>query len=129
MPSVAGDESTLNIRKSTKGLESSGSADYVILDLQEEGMDRKPSMGNGGSSAYNGEDVKASRQKKAGKTCEPFDTSEREEMEKLLGELRGHLGMQVISPVCIANSLRFSSIPFSILGRRRYVQQFPVQRR
>lgn len=36
---------------------------------------------------------KGGRARKTSRTTEPFDQSEREEMERLLEELQGHLGM------------------------------------
>ena len=40
---------------------------------------------------------KGGRTRKPSKTPEPFDQSEREEMERLLGELRGHLGARYLT--------------------------------
>jgi len=64
---------------------------------------------------------------------EPFEAWEREEMEKLLGELRGHLGERFSvlkftagDPLADAS---ISHIPDAILGRRGHCEQFPVQRR
>lgn len=39
---------------------------------------------------------KANRARKTSRSPEPFDHAEREEMERLLQELRGHLGMSVL---------------------------------
>lgn len=38
---------------------------------------------------------KGGRARKTSRTTEPFDQSEREEMERLLEELQGHLGMRL----------------------------------
>lgn len=50
-------------------------------------MERKSSTGNGSAVPDNSRNAK-----KTAKADDPFEQSEREEMEKLLGELCGHLG-------------------------------------
>ncbi len=50
-----------------------------------------PNTTTSGSGTANNE--KDTRKRKASGATEPFDQTEREDMEKLLEELRGHLGM------------------------------------
>ena len=59
---------------------------------------------------------------------EPFEAWELEEMEKLLGELRGHLGEKFSTPKHDRPAdASISHISNAILRRRRYRQQFPLQ--
>ena len=61
---------------------------------------------------------------------EPFEAWELEEMEKLLKELRGHLGEKFSTPKRDRpTDASISHISNTILRRRRYRQQFPLQRR
>jgi hypothetical protein len=72
---------------------------------------------------------KGTRARKASRALEPFDQSEREEMEHLLEELRGHLGMKTSLRAILDDAyITYSPIPYALLGRRRHRQQLLVQR-
>lgn len=84
MPSEAGDEQA---PESTENLEQAPKGDS---DCGKENLDPRPSTTN---IACDKEKEKE-KKKPAKPVQEPFEAWEREEMEKLLGELRGHLGEQ-----------------------------------
>lgn len=70
---------------------------------------------------------KGTRTRKTSRTAEPFDQSEREEMERLLEELRGHLGIPSCVSYLAKTHLFLSDVPYPILGRRGHRQQLPFQ--
>lgn len=77
-----------------------------------------------------GQDEK-SRGRKTSRAAEPFDEAEREEMEHLLQELRGHLGNMLPHAFSIALTWSVSVVsplPNSFSRRRRRSQQLLVQR-
>ena len=86
MPSEAGDENTLGANKSDVNLTSSGC--QSAKEQPNEPIDRKQSIGNG---------IAPPGAKKTARADDPFEPSEREDMERLLGELRGHLGTCFLS--------------------------------
>ena len=129
VPSEAGDEQASEPFKSTENLEKplDGERPKGDNDCGKENLDRKPSTTN-----MAGDKEKEKEKKKpAGPGQEPFEAWEREEMEKLLGELRGHLGERFFRlPVydCLIDA-SISRIPDTVLRRRGYREQFPLQRR
>ena len=63
---------------------------------------------------------KDARTRKTSRSAEPFDQAEREEMERLLEELRGHLGMFASYRCCFHDALlAYSLVSDPFLGRRR----------
>jgi phospholipase D1/2 len=58
---------------------------------------------------------------------EPFTQQERDEMEKLLREIRGHLGKRILSLAILLFSYSRSCVSHAILRRRRYGGELPVQ--
>jgi len=88
-----------------------------VKDISVDGSVRK-SLSGSPSHALSERDVKDT--KKTGKVSEPFDLSEREEMERLLGELRGHLVIyptRFLESEDIANNFLFNAdrlLPFFI---------------
>lgn len=131
MPSEAGDEQAPDSHKSTENFEQVPNGEKLGLDSScgKGNLDRRPSTTN-----MAGDKEKEKEKKKPIRPDqEPFEAWEREEMEKLLGELRGHLGERFPAsklPVCdcLADA-SISHIPYTILGRRGYRKQFPLQRR
>jgi len=91
-------------------------------------LDRRPSRTN--AVGDKGEERERERKKSVRPDQEPFEAWEREEMEKLLGELRGHLGeiLLLSSHTRSSCSPSISHISNSILGRRSYRKQLPLQR-
>lgn len=92
VPSEAGDEQAPDPPKSTENLDGSSSSEKPKgdSDCGKENLDHRPSTAN-----IAGDKEKEKEKKKPVKPVqEPFEAWEREEMEKLLGELRGHLGEQ-----------------------------------
>ena len=90
MPSETGDERVLEPHKSTENIEQALNGEKLKgdIDCGKENLDRRPSTTN-----MAGDKEKEKEKKKPAKPDqEPFEAWEREEMEKLLGELRGHLG-------------------------------------
>ena len=89
VPSEAGDlgaPSTTDDSESTGGQNSAPKAkDYVIEEIEH-----APSHATNPSSA-----TQDKTRKQPHRGVEPFDQAEREAMEKLLEELRGHLGAVV----------------------------------
>lgn len=66
---------------------------------------------------------KETRTRKTSRASEPFDQAEREEMEHLLEELRGHLGKAFYNySKSISDISVTSGISHTILGRRRHRQ-------
>lgn len=84
----------------------------------------------GSRSSINGKEAKGEveREKKPSQPDEAWAEWERNEMEKLLNEVRGHLGE---SPYLLGRSGMTwrSDLSYKILGRRRSCQQFSFQRR
>ena len=92
VPSEAGDEQAPEPPKSTDNLEQTSGSEKARgdSDCGKENLDHRPSIAN-----IAGDKEKEKEKKKSAKPVqEPFEAWEREEMEKLLGELRGHLGEQ-----------------------------------
>ncbi|KAF9649936.1 phospholipase D [Thelephora ganbajun] len=87
VPSEAGDEHAPEPHKSTENLEQalSGEKAKGESDCRKENLDHKPSATNLAC------DKEKEKKKPTKPDQEPFEAWEREEMEKLLGELRGHL--------------------------------------
>lgn len=94
MPSEAGDEQAPEPCKSTETFEQGFVRDMLKGDNDHGGdnLDRKPSTTNMAC------DKEKDKKKSTRPDQEPFEAWEREEMEKLLGELRGHLGEILSSP-------------------------------
>jgi hypothetical protein len=89
VPSEAGDEQAPEPPKSTDNLEQTLGSEKPKGDSDhgKENLDHRPSTTNIAS-----EKEKEKEKKNPVKPVqEPFEAREREEMEKLLGELRGHL--------------------------------------
>ena len=88
MPSEGGCEHAPEFHKSAENLEQAlgGEKPKGDSDHGKENLDRRPSTAN-----MTG-DREKDKKKSAKPVQEPFEAWEREEMEKLLGELRGHLG-------------------------------------
>lgn len=88
IPSETGDS---GVPGQSSGEPNAGAnADETVLkskDYADDGEIKPPLTPNGK------ENEKEPRARKASKSIEPFDQAEREEMERLLEELRGHLGM------------------------------------
>ena len=131
VPSEAGDEQAPEPHKSTENFEQILIDEKVRLehDCGKEKVDRRPSTTN---MAGDKEKEKGGK-KSIRPDQEPFETWEREEMEKLLGELRGHLGETFSIFVTHMHDhladVSISCIPNAILGRRGHRKQFPLQRR
>jgi hypothetical protein len=131
VPSEAGDEQAPEPHKSREHLEGvpTGEKPKGDSDSEKENLNHRPSTTNMAC-----EKEKEKEKKKPIKPDqEPFEAWERDEMEKLLGELRGHLGEGFATferPVCgcLAHAFR-SHIPNTVLGRRGHCEQFPLQRR
>lgn len=90
VPSEPGDEQAPEPSKSAENLEQALGGERLKgdSDCGKEHLDRRPSTAN-----MAGDKEKEKEKKKSTKPDqEPFEGWEREEMEKLLGELRGHLG-------------------------------------
>ena len=83
-----GDEQAPESHKSTENLEQAQNGEKLKVDSEpgKENLVRQPSTTNMAS------DKEKEKKKPAKPDQEPFEAWEREEMEKLLGELRGHLG-------------------------------------
>lgn len=132
MPSEAGDEQApLDPYKSMENLEQAPSSAGLGVDgsCGKGNLDRRPSTTN-----MTGDKEKEKEKKKSMRPDqEPFEAWEREEMEKLLGEVRGHLGEGFsISKLPARDRLADTSISHisnTVLGRRGHREQFPVQRR
>jgi len=118
VPSEAGDEQAPEPFKSTENLEKPSNGERLKgdSDCGKENLDRRPSTTN-----MAGDKEKEKEKKKpAGPGQEPFEAWEREEMEKLLGELRGHLGERFFRPPacdCLIDA-SISRIPDTVLRRR-----------
>ena len=131
MSSEAGDEQAPDLHKSTENLEQAPNGGGLGADggCGKEHLDHKPSTSN----LVGDKEKEKEKKKPIRPDQEPFEAWEREEMEKLLGELRGHLGERVfVSILPLYDSLAdapFSHIPNAILGRRGHREQFPLQRR
>jgi len=87
VPSEVGDENAPGTSKFDVNSASSGC--QSAKEQQNEPVDRKSSIGNG---------IATPGAKKTARADDPFEQSEREDMERLLGELRGHLGKYYFSP-------------------------------
>lgn len=88
VPSEAGDEQAPEPLKSTEDLEQAiGGGPKLDSDCGKENLDRRPSTTHLGGD----KEKEKERKKPARPDQEPFEAWEREEMERLLGELRGHL--------------------------------------
>ena len=90
MPSEAGDEQApLDPHKSTENLEQAPNNGTLVVDSScgKGNLDRRSSTTNMTGDKEKDKDKKRSMRPDQ----EPFEAWEREEMEKLLGELRGHL--------------------------------------
>lgn len=61
------------------------------------------------------------------RSTEPFTKAERDEMEKLLGELCGHLGKPPVLTENVALSTLLSNIPQPVFGGRGRCEQFLIQ--
>ena len=71
---------------------------------------------------------KEARTRKTSRTSEPFDQSERDEMERLLEELRGHLGeFSTHNVICFDANCLLSTLSYPFPRRRRHRQQFLIQ--
>lgn len=64
------------------------------VDQSQEATDNRPQGANGLNTPSTASTPKDAGDRKPARGQEPFEKWEREEMEHLLGELRGHLGMQ-----------------------------------
>jgi len=132
VPSEAGDEQApLDPHKSTENFEQAPNGAGLGVDgsCGKGNLDRRPSTTN-----MTGDKEKEKERKKSMRPDqEPFEALEREEMEKLLGELRGHLGESFPTsnlPMCDRPAdAPISHISNTFLGRRGHCEQFPVQRR
>lgn len=128
MPSEAGDEQAPEPPKSTDNLGQASSSEKPKgdNDYGKENLDHRPSTTN-----IAGDKEKEKDKRKPTKPVqEPFEACEREEMEKLLGELRGHLGELAWGKKCDGPiDAHCSHIPNTILGRGGYREQLPLQRR
>lgn len=71
----------------------------------------------------------SSKPRRPTKGSEPFEKWEREEMEKLLGQLNGHLGRNSSSNSNSIIHRLHSRLPKQVFGRRRHRQQLSFQRR
>lgn len=98
VPSEAGDEQAPEPLKSTENLEQAfGGGSKLDSDCGTENLDRRPS-----TTHLGGDKEKEKDKKRPGRPDqEPFEAWEREEMERLLGELRGHLGQRVCTRFCL----------------------------
>ena len=100
MPSEGGDEQAPEPYKSMENLDNPLAGERLRGDSDcGKNLDQKPSTANMGSDKEKEKD----RKKPIKPEQEPFEAWEREEMEKLLGELRGHLGERFsiyVLPVC-----------------------------
>jgi len=98
VPSEAGDEQApLDPLKSTENFEQAPNSGGLGVDSScgKGNLDRRPSTTN-----MTGDKEREKEKKKSLRPDqEPFETWEREEMEKLLGELRGHLGERCPLPI------------------------------
>lgn len=127
VPSEAGDEQAPEPLKSKENFEQTlnGEKPKGDSDCGKENLDQRPSIGNNTCD----KEKEKEKKKSAKPVQEPFEAWEREEMEKLLGELRGHLGEQVREVPCDRpTDAHYSYIPDTILGRGGYRKQFSVQR-
>ena len=109
-----------NLEQALGGEKLKGDSDH-----SKEDSDRRPSTANMAGD----KEKEKERKKPARPDQEPFEALEREEMEKLLGELRGHLGER-FSKLLACDRLvdtSISRIPDTILGRRGHCEQFPLQ--
>lgn len=90
MPSEAGDEQAPEPCKSAETFEQTFVRDMLKgdNDYGKENLDRRTPTVNAACDKEKDKDKK----KATRLDQEPFEAWEREEMEKLLGELRGHLG-------------------------------------
>lgn len=119
MISEAVDEQAPDLHKSTEIFEQPPNGEKLRGDPGN--LDCKPSTTN-----MTGDKEKEKEKKKPTKPDqEPFEAWEREEMEKLLGELRGHLGERFFSisrvhDVRYLTSIYRSHISHKIFGRRGY---------
>lgn len=119
MPSEAGDEQAPEPPKSTENLDRALGGDRVKgdSDCGKENLDRRPSTANMAGDKEKEKEKKPTRPDQG-----PFEAWEREEMEKLLGELRGHLGEKFFELRVwdrLIDAL-ISFIPDTILGGRGY---------
>lgn len=119
MPSEAGDEQAPDPHKSAENLERALNGDKLGVDSScgsKGNLDRRPSTTNMAG------DKEKEKKKPIRPDQEPFEAWEREEMEKLLGELRGHLGEGFsVSNLHMCDRLpdtSISHIPNAILGGR-----------
>jgi hypothetical protein len=113
---------------STENLEQSPSGEKPKGDI-DHGKEN-PDRGQSTANVTCDKEKEKEKRKTAKPVQEPFEAWEREEMEKLLEELRGHLGerfptLNRFPP----DNLTYSCIPDAILGRRGHREQFPLQRR
>ena len=128
MPSEVGDEQAPEPMKSMENLEQTLSGEKLKADSDywKDNLDHRTSTADPACD----KDKDKEKKKLIKPVQEPFEAWEREEMEKLLGELRGHLG-KIDGNIPICNSLTHachSHIPDAILRRRGYREQFPFQR-
>lgn len=129
MPSEAGDEQAPDPHKSAEDLEHALNGEKPGFDSSggKENLDHRPSTTNMAGD----KEKEKERKKSIRPDQEPFEAWEREEMEKLLGELRGHLGEGFFTsepPMCehlVDTSI--SHIPNAIPGRRGHREQFSFQ--
>lgn len=96
MPSENGDSGAPG-QSSNESSAAAGADESVMKsnDYVDNGETNPPSTPNGPNPE------KEPRTRKASKSIEPFDQAEREEMERLLQELRGHLGAYPVTIVMI----------------------------
>lgn len=130
MPSEAGDEQApLDPHKSTENLEQAPNSGGLGAEgsCGKGNLDRRASTTN----MTGDKDKEKERKKSMRPDQEPFEAWEREEMEKLLGELRGHLGERFPTSNLLTcdhpTNISTSHISNTILGRRGHCEQFPVQ--
>lgn len=97
MPSESGDSGVPG-QSGNEPEAVAGAEDTVMKskDFVDNGETHPPATPPAGSSNNNNNNAKEPRTRKTSKSIEPFDQAEREEMEHLLHELRGHLGERIL---------------------------------
>ena len=104
-----------------------GSLNEESLDPSTEAQSRSPSQENTVVDATeNSERASGMKARQPSKASEPFEQWERDEMERLLTQLNGHLG-EFDNHVVSHGLTRPSFVSYKVLGRRRYGKQFSVQ--
>ena len=129
VPSETGDEQATEPYRSTETFEQAFVSDMLKGggDHGRENPDQRPSATNTNCDKEKDKDKKRTTRPDQ----EPFEAWERDEMENLLGELRGHLGEIFSIPKLVCDRFidaSISHIPNTILGRRGHREQFPLQR-